>query len=139
VSDKKDPRERFAELLGIDSKNFLGTGLTMQEFSLLHSAEKIATSWALQPREERSRRLATVVQLSVELTRIREVTNFSTRLAELAIESVIEGDWTAVKDWTESLGFEDEREELRQRYAPIFATFRELLLQVLRAGKELPA
>lgn len=136
---KKAPRERLAELISPDSTNFLGTGLTMREFMQLDQAEKIAASWFLQPREERKRRLHTIVRLSVELERIRETVNFSTKLAEQAIEAVIEGDWKRVEEWSEHFIFSDESLEARQTYVPVFALFRELLLQVLRAGKEMPA
>lgn len=50
---KPTPSERFLELLGTTSKNFLGSGLTMSEFLQLHDAEKIAASWSLQSREEK--------------------------------------------------------------------------------------
>ncbi len=129
--------DRLAQLT--DPTNFLGTGLSTQEFVQLGHAEKLAASWAHQPREERKRRLGTVMRLSVELTRVTETTTFSTRLAELAIESVIEGDRKMVEEWAEHFAFADEGEELRQKYAPIFAIFRELLLQALRAAKEVPA
>lgn len=135
---KPDKRKRLAELLGTDSTNFLGTGLTLREFMRLHDAEKIAASWTLQPPEERKRRRHAIIQLSIELGRIRETTAFSTLLAETAIEAVIEGDWKMVEEWAEHFTFDEEREELRQRYAPVFAVFRELLLQVLRAQKVLP-
>jgi hypothetical protein len=133
-----DKRKRLAELLGTDSTNFLGTGLTLREFMQLHDAEKLAASWTLQPTEERKRRRRTIIQLSIELGRLREVTEFSTGLAELAIEAVIEGDWKMVTEWAEHFTFDEERDELRQRYAPAFAVFRELLLQALRAQKEPP-
>ena len=135
---KKDARARLAELLGTDSTNFLGTGLTMREFLQLGQAEKLAASWAIQTRDERKRRLAAVMRLSVELARIHETTTFSTRLAESAIESVIEGDWKMVEEWAEHFTFTDEDDQLSQKYAPVFAVFRELLLQVLRTEKELP-
>lgn len=135
---KKDNRVRLAELLGTDSTNFLGTGLTMREFLQLGHAEKLTASWCLQPREEQRRRLRAVVQLSIELGRIRETTEFSTRLAELAIESVIEGDWKMIEEWADFFTFGDEIEVVRQSSAPIFSVFRELLLQALRAEKELP-
>lgn len=139
MSAKKDPRERLAELLGPDSKNFLNTGLTMSEFMQLGHAEKLSASWTLQSREERKRRLGAVMRLSVELARIREITGFSTRLAEQAIEAVIEGDWKSVEEWADHFTFDEEGEELRQKCVPIFNAFRELLLQALRAAKELPA
>lgn len=135
---KPDKRERFAELLGLDSKNFLGTGLTFNEFMQLHRAEQLAASWALQVPEEKKRRRRAVIQLSIELGRIRDTMEFSTALAELAIEAVIEGDWKMVEEWAEHFTFESEGAELRDRCAPVFAVFRELLLQTLRGQKERP-
>jgi hypothetical protein len=139
VADKPDKRERLAELLGTGSKNFLGTGLTMEEFVQLINAEKMAASWCLQPPEEKKRRRQAVIGLSQELGRVREATGFSTRLAELAIEAVIEGDWKMVQEWADHFTFDDEGTEMRQKHAPVYAAFRELLLQVLRSGKEMPA
>jgi hypothetical protein len=136
---REDQRARLQELLGPDSTNFLGTGLTMREVMELHSAMKLSRSWALQPREEQRRRLGAVVRLSVELDRIRQTESFATRLAEMAIEAVIEGDWKMVEEWAEHFAFGDERDEVRIRGSEIYAMFRELLLQALRAGKGSPA
>lgn len=136
---KPDKRERLAELLGTGSKNFLGTGLTMEEFIQLFNAEKLAASWALQSTEERKRRRRTVIQLAQELGRIEEKSGFAMRLGELAIEAVIEGDWKMVQEWADHFSFDDEHEQIRDSAAPIWATFRELLLQALRTDKELPA
>lgn len=135
MSDKPDKRERLAELLSTSSKNFLGTGLTFEEFMQRHRAEQIAASWVLQSAEEKRRRRQAVIRLSQELGRIEETTKFSARLCELAIESVIEGDWTMVQEWAEHFAFVP----LHEQEARAFATFRELLLQVLRTDKELPA
>jgi hypothetical protein len=134
--DKKDNRARLEELLGPDSTNFLGTGLTMREFLQLTQAEKMAAAWCIQPPEEQKRRRRAVIELSIELGRIRETTNFATRLAELAIESVIEGDWKMVQEWADHFSFDGEGSETQ--YVPIFATFRELLLQVLRTEEKEP-
>ena len=131
--DKKDGRERLAELLGSDSTNFLGTGLTMREFMLLHQAEKLAAAWCLQPPVEQKRRRRAIIQLSIELGRIQETAQFATRLAELAIEAVIEGDWKLVEEWAEHFAFSDEADD---QSATVFAVFRELLLQTLRTEKE---
>ena len=138
MSDKKDKRERLVELLSPNSKNFLGTGMTLEEFSALMTAEKLAASWCLQSRDERKRRRRAVILLSQELGRIEEKTVFATRNCELAIESVIEGDWKMVAEWADLFTFGDETEALRQSSAAIFAVFRELLLQALRGEKELP-
>ena len=137
-SNKPDKRERLAELLGTGSKNFLGTGLSLEEFVQLFSAEKLAASWGLQSPEERKRRRRIVIALAQELGRIEEKSGFSTRLAELAIESVIDGDWKMVEEWAEHFAFEDEHEAIRTREAPEFAIFRELLLQAVRTDKEPP-
>lgn len=140
MTDKKASRDRLAELLGTDSTNYLGTGLTMREFMQLGHAEKLAASWCLQQPGEQKRRRHAVIQLSIELGRIRETTDFATRLAELAIESVIEGDWKMVEEWAEHFTFDDEKDksDVRETYAPVFAVFRELLLQTLRTDKEPP-
>jgi hypothetical protein len=142
--DKPDKGARLLELLGTTSNNFLGSGLTASEFMQLYRAEQIAASWVLQPTEEKKRRRRAVIQLSQELGRIQQATEFSTRLCELAIESVIEGDRKMVEEWAEHFTFNEEGGEsdqhgVRARYAPVFATFRELLLQTLRTDKEPPA
>jgi hypothetical protein len=138
--DGATARARLGELIGAGSTNFLGTGLTMRELLELHSAEKLSRSWALQPREEQRRRLAAVVRLSVELSRVRETTSFATQLAEMAIESVIEGDWKMVEEWAEHFAFADEREEIRTSASALaWIAFRELLLQAVRAEKGVAA
>ena len=139
MTEKKDNRARLEELLGSDSTNFLGTGLTMREFLLLTQAEKLVNAWCMQPPEEQKRRRRIVIQLSQELGRIQENTGFATRLAELAIEAVIEGDWKMVQEWAEHFSFEDENEQIRAQSAEPYSVFRELLLQALRTDKEPPA
>jgi hypothetical protein len=128
-----DPRARLDDLMGPDSTDFLGTGLTLRELTQLGVMEKLASSWSLQPRAERRRRLVAVTRLSVELARIRETVTHATRLADLAIESVIEGDWKLVEEWAEHFAF--DHDESGSKNAIAYATFRELLLQVLRAEK----
>lgn len=90
---------------------------------------RVCESWFRQDRSERKRRLHFVIELSVELTKIKEQTEFSTRLAELGIESIIEGDWTIVKEWADHFSFEDERDEIRLSCADVYARFQELLQQ----------
>lgn len=136
---KPDKRARFLELLGLDSTNFLGSNLTFVEFMQLYRAEQLAASWALQVPEEKKRRRRLVIQLSIELGRIQTTVNFSTALAELAIEAVIEGDWKMVEDWAKHFTFDEEDARIREQYASVFSVFRELLLQALRTEKELPA
>jgi L-rhamnose isomerase len=121
------------------AKDLSGRLSELRTYLQLANAERLAASWAIQPREERKRRLHAVLRLSVELARIQETTAFSTRLAENAIEAVIEGDWKMVEEWSEHFTFDSEEEQLRARFAPVFAVFRELLLQTLRANKGMRA
>jgi type II secretory pathway component PulL len=94
-----------------------------------HTAERIYESWFRQDRPERKRRLNFVMELSIELAKIKEQTFFATGLAELGIESVIEGDWNMVKEWADHFTFNDERDEIRLSSAAIYARFSELLQQ----------
>lgn len=126
---KKDHKERHMEMFGPGSTNFFGTGLTLQEFMQLGMAEKVASSWAQQSREERKRRLNFVTELSIELAKIKEHHNFATGLAELGIESIIEGDWKMVQEWAEHFSFAEENESTRATYASVYARYSELLQQ----------
>lgn len=133
---KKDHQARFLELLGSTSNNFLGTGLTMEQFIQLHTAEEIAASWALQDKKERKRRLHLVMELCAELAKIKERVNFATGLAECGIEAVIKGDWSSVKDWANDLRFLDENEPLQKEYGAVYARFCELLQQAYATRPE---
>lgn len=117
------------EMFGPGSTNFFGTGLTLQEFMQLGMADKVQASWSQQQRDERKRRLNFVVELSVELTKIKEHHNFATGLAELGIESIIEGDWTMVKEWAGHFTFAEEEHEQIRTYASVYARYSELLQQ----------
>lgn len=92
-----------------------------------HRLLQILRSWCFVSFEERNARLRLVIILSVELERIRAVNVFSTRLGEGVIEYVIEGDWKAAWQLAEHFKFEQEREELRAQYAPLWRRFVELV------------
>jgi hypothetical protein len=134
VSEKKDHAARFIELLSPDSKNFLGTGLSMEEFFKLGRAEKFAASWANQDRDERKRRLKAVIALSIEMAKILETGGFATFWCERSIEAVIEGDWKMAADYADYFTFASESGDLISIERPRFATFRELLLQAVRGS-----
>jgi hypothetical protein len=132
VSDNRPKTEKFAEFFNPKSRNFFGTGLTLEEFMATHMAEQVSRSWTIQPREEQKRRLHLVIELATELTKVRAQITFSTALAEAAIEAVITGDWTMVNEWARYFTFEDECEGVArgtyQSCAPFYARFRELLV-----------
>jgi hypothetical protein len=128
TTPKPDRRARLVELLGS----------RMRDAVRRRTAEQVEASWVLQSPEEKKRRRRAIIELAIELGRIREVTQFSTLLAETAIEAVIEGDWKRVEEWAEHFTFVGESDELCDEYAPIFAVFTEMLRQAVRARKELP-
>lgn len=93
-----------------------------------YTAERLYESWFRQERNERKRRLNFVTELVIELAKIKETTTFATGLAELGIESVIEGDWKMVQEWAEHFTFQEEHEQIRS-HASVYARFSELLQQ----------
>lgn len=92
-----------------------------------HRLKAFMGSWFMAEKDERRKRLALVMELSVELERIREHSIFATGTAVAAIEAVIEGDLAGMKIWAESFSFEEEGEDIRTRYAPLWRSFRETL------------
>jgi hypothetical protein len=105
----------------------MGTGLTVQEFLLTGLAGQIQRAFFQAHRAERERRLEYVIQLSVELHRIRQITIQATGLLRAAIEDVINGEWEGVDAHAKILTFQDENESLRERMAPLYAPVVETL------------
>lgn len=89
---------------------------------------RFAASWYCAERRERKARLQAIVELSVELEKIRAVSNFSTALGEAAIGDVIDGEWASVRMWAESFTFAQEGGEIEARYRPLWAHFVDLLV-----------
>jgi len=58
-----------------------------------HMHERIMNSWCMVGPEEKKHRLWTIMALSVELQKIKDVSIQATRLGETVIEDVILGDW----------------------------------------------
>jgi hypothetical protein len=131
AKDNRPPRERYMDFFNTEGGNIFGTGLTLAEFTRLGFAERIERSWVTQTNEEQKRRLQFILELAVELAKVREQTNFSTGLAESAIEAIITGDWILVESYAELFCFDGEDGQLRDRYGPIYARFVELLNNVL--------
>ena len=79
------------------------------------------------------------MQLSIELGKIREQTNFSTGICEMAIAAVIDGDWQSAEDCADILSMDDEDAQIRDRHAAAFVTFRAILMQTVRGDKIAPS
>lgn len=95
-----------------------------------HRRKILSQSWCLQDTDERKFRLGFVIELSVELARIRAISHFATGSAESVIEHIIEGEWARAKESVGLFRFEIESEELRTKYAPLWANF----VQIAEAG-----
>jgi hypothetical protein len=120
-------KDKAKEYLDPKSKNFMGTGLTLEKMMQVGLAQSIERAFFRQRKEEKKRRLDFIMRLSVELVKIREHTNFATGICEMAIEDVIEGDWKGVEMWAGHFDFAGECKEMQEQYIPIFAAFQQIL------------
>lgn len=75
-------------------------GRDLGEFLAVLRVNHFLASYGEQEKSEKSRRFHYIAQLMAELARLREKTVYGTRLCEVAIEAVIEGDLHMVKDWS---------------------------------------
>ena len=90
--------------------------------------ERLDRSWTVQEKSTRKRRLEAIIQLSIELGKIREIDKFGTTFGAVVIEKLIEGDLKEARQYASDMNFEGEGEELRDRYVPIWAKFKEMAL-----------
>lgn len=89
---------------------------------------RFQASWYCAERRERKARLQAIVELSVELEKIRAVSNFSTGLGEAAISDVIDGDWQSVKTWAGLFTFAHEGGATEVMHRPLWERFVDLLV-----------
>lgn len=71
---------------------------------------QITRCFFLASPEEKKLRLTTVMELSVMLAEIKQVSMVGTALGEQAIASVIDGDWQHASDFAGDLVFEGSKE-----------------------------
>lgn len=92
-------RDKVKEWLSAGSKNFMGMGVSLEEFMRLGMAERFQRSWGEQHPKERKRRLGYITELSAEYERICEINIGGTAWITTAIEAIIEGDLRRLKDY----------------------------------------
>lgn len=100
--------------------------------------QQVLRSWCLQPRDERKARLRAVIELSVELARIRAIDAFATAIGESVIEDVIQGDWDRAEEGAEFFLFNGEGEELRAKYGLLWTNFVTLVRTFCAEHKRAP-
>jgi hypothetical protein len=124
-------RSQLAEMLSPSSPNFMGTGMTAQEFMMSGEIQYLMAAYWRQSRKEKNRRRAASIRLALELGEIRKKTNFATIFAEEAVADVINGDWKDLKQVRDYYLFEDEEQALRESAVQIYARFVQLIDEVL--------
>jgi hypothetical protein len=124
-------KETLRKILDAKGPDFLGTGLTFEEFLVSQDLQRYRRSYSQQDRKERKRRLDFVLRLAVEYQAVVQRTLFSTAFAKNALAEVFDGDWRGLKIARDVLTFEDETPETRETFAPIFAAFVRLLDEIL--------
>lgn len=91
-----------------DKGNFLGSGKSIAELLVEARLRAYQTSYTNQTTVEKKRRRAAIIQLAVELEKIREVNAFATNTGELAIEAIIEGTWEMVGYFVRDFRFRED-------------------------------
>lgn len=101
----------------------------MMETFAEHQWEALCRSYVQVDREERRGRLRAILELAVELDKIRAVSIFGTAFHESLIESVIEGDWKQVAEIHSWLGNPmTGNPEQNAKYESLWETFRAIVL-----------
>lgn len=100
-----------------------------------HQWEALCRSYVLAMRPERKARLRAIMELSVELDRIKKVSIFGTGFHEQIIEEIIQGDWKQAAE-TNRLMLDPESatdhqpgwEEHNERYRKLWEGFRAIVM-----------
>lgn len=115
--------------------------VVFEETYARHMVDKVGTSWFMQHRDERRRRMDFVLRLTNELRKLREGgTVLCTAWAEWAIEAVIVGDLDELKMWgIDGLSEADFAKNIGPQEAPAlaktYAAFREICEEAHLTGK----
>lgn len=109
-------KRKVTEWLSPSSKNFMGMGVTFEEFMAVGMAERFQRSWHEQHSKERKRRIGYITELSVEHERVCAVSICGTAWITIAIEAIIEGDLAQLRDYRELMtGEYKQRHEVWNR------------------------
>jgi hypothetical protein len=99
-----------------------------------HQKLIVLRSYGLASREERDVRLRAIIELSVELERIKAVNPFGTRIAESVIQAIIEGDWKYAATLSEDItSFRDEL--WAAELVSLWTNFRAITVAACAAGR----
>lgn len=125
------PRSALERMTHPDTKDFMGSGLSIQEYLISGEIERHQAAYWRQSREEKSRRRDAVVNLTALYLQITKQTQQATMWPREAIVGVLNGDWKDVRACRDMLTQHGEDLGLTPELKAIFAPFIKLLDEVL--------
>lgn len=137
TNEKKGPKAQLDEWFDPYGNNVMGTGLTLDEFIAWSAVRRVHNAFSmLQDRSEVERRRELILDLSREIHALAPTRHyFSIRIAELALDAIILGDWEDVENTENLLTFDAEDAGLKARHYEAYAPIRAVLH---RAWSEAP-
>lgn len=124
-----DPRARLKRMLNPD--NFLGSGLTLQEWSLSGMIDRWQNCLSnLSDREATRRRVSSIRRICVAIDAIERAHGvFNVRGLERGLVAVINGEWQEVRSIADELLYRGEDASFRAEWTVAHAPIRALLLE----------
>lgn len=128
---ESDGKKRLLAWLDTEGDDFLGTGMSFQDFMLSRQIERWKNSIScLQDRTEQRRRVRLIRRLSVAMDEVERTYGvFGFAQLDMAIVAIINGDWVECQRIADELKYEDERPEIRHALAERHAALRTLILE----------
>jgi hypothetical protein len=131
MTDDSDSKKYLKSLLGFDSDDFFGTGLTFAEFSRSHDFRRWVNSLShIRDRTETKRRLKLIRRLCAALEEVeREHGVFATVWVYDGLLAIYDGDWKECRHCAEMLLHEGEDARTIEVYGAAHAPLRAILLE----------
>jgi hypothetical protein len=128
---ESEAKKRLLAWVDTNGDNFLGSGMTFQDFMLSRQIERWKNSIpCLHDRTELRRRVRLIRRLAVAMDGVERTSGvFGFAQLDMAIVAIINGDWAECQRIADELKYEHERSEIRQTLAERHATLRTLILE----------
>lgn len=97
--------------------------------------KKLLSSYCMAMRPERRARMRHILELAVELDKIKQKSVFGTAFHEQCIEAIIEGDWEEVARTNAFLAEPGCMPEHREEYVKLWENFRTLVMAACAEAK----
>lgn len=100
-----------------------------------HQVKKLLWSYCMAMRPERRARLRAIIELSVELDKIKQKSVFGTAFHEQCIEAIVEGDWEEVEQTNAFLAEPGCFPEQRAEYVALWENFLAMVMAACAEAK----